>query len=190
MDCRRVRRHSLPILKPIQLPSPCYANTLLRGLAGLVFLAAADFTDRPMNSEFSNHCRCWDQYMFGTVRSNAMKAISLTRPVLGLIDTVRASLSIIATRRLADYREVRPSLRDEDELRSLSRETLRDIGIDFSPPQHSPLAVDNLEAEKPSTPVVLINSLPVELEKHRARVRRSDRSAQSAWIPGSFGDPF
>jgi hypothetical protein len=119
-----------------------------------------------------------------------MKAISLTRPVLGLIDTVRASLSIIATRRLADYREVRSSLRDEDELRSLSRETLRDIGIDFSPPQHSPLAVDNLEAEKPSTPVVLINSLPVELEKHRARVRRSDRSAQSAWIPGSFGDPF
>ena len=87
-----------------------------------------------------------------------MKAISLTRPVLGLIDTVRASLSIIATRRLANHREVQPSLRDEDELRSLSRETLRDIGIDFSPPQHSPAAVENLEGAKPPAPVVLTNS--------------------------------
>jgi hypothetical protein len=48
-----------------------------------------------------------------------MKATSLARPVLGLIDTVRASLSSLATRPRTGNGHIRHTLLDEDELRTL-----------------------------------------------------------------------
>ena len=135
-----------------------------------------------------------------------MKATSLARPVLGLIDTVRASLSTLATRPRAGNGQMHRTLLDENELRTLSPQTLRDIGIDLNPPQLSPLVVDTSEAAKSPAPVVTINSRlngsgskPVsttaerpsgETENGTPRAQSSDRLSKGAWIPGFFGDPF
>jgi hypothetical protein len=135
-----------------------------------------------------------------------MKATSLARPVLGLIDTVRASLSSLATRPRNGNGYIRHSFRDEDELRTLSPQTRRDIGIDLNPPQLAPLVVDTREEAKSPAPIVTIKprvngagSSPVstppkrpsgETEGNAPRAQSSDRLSKGAWIPGFFGDPF
>jgi len=135
-----------------------------------------------------------------------MKATSLARPVLGLIDNVRASLSTLATRTRAGNGHMRHTLHDENELRTLGPQTLRDIGIDSNPPQLSPLVVDTHEEATSPAPVVAIKSRvngagttaasitaersSVEAENITPRARSSDRVSKSAWIPGFFGDPL
>ena len=121
-----------------------------------------------------------------------MKATSLARPVLGLIDTVRASLSSLATRPRTGNGHIRHTLLDEDELRTLSPQTLRDIGIDLNPPQLAPLVIDTPEANGAgSSPVSTTPERSSgEIGNGTPRAQSSDRLSKGAWIPGFFGEPF